>query len=132
MSLLLPGGHQFNVIVIQSFYPWKTVRTTAVHLQNLLTSITSRSNNSLLVSLNARGYVRGDASTRVGTSSHSTGTAAQHAIPMKRAHGTYTSDTVDGNGTSAIHITTDTVTDNRYVGCVHLSFAVYSNKDFQY
>ncbi|KAJ7252049.1 hypothetical protein C8J57DRAFT_1520379 [Mycena rebaudengoi] len=72
------------------------------------------SNNSLLVSLNARGYVRGDASTRVGTSSHSTGTAAQHAIPMKRAHGTYTSDTVDGNGTSAIHITTDTVTDNRY------------------
>ncbi|KAJ7250645.1 hypothetical protein C8J57DRAFT_677843 [Mycena rebaudengoi] len=73
------------------------------------------SNNSLLVSLNARGYVRGAVNTRIGTGSYSTGTAAASAIPMKRTNGGYTTDALSANGPSAIHITTDTVTDNDYL-----------------
>ncbi|KAJ7446935.1 hypothetical protein B0H11DRAFT_1299602 [Mycena galericulata] len=67
------------------------------------------SNNSLLVSLNARGYVRGNVTTTLGNTN-----TATSSIQMKRPRAMF-SDTLNTSSPGAIHIATDTVTDVEYM-----------------
>ncbi|KAJ6598672.1 hypothetical protein B0H10DRAFT_2441401 [Mycena sp. CBHHK59/15] len=72
------------------------------------------SNNSLLVSLNARGYVRGGVNTTIGNSSFSN--TVQSSIKMKRNRGAFSETQLNTtNSTAAIHIATETVTDNEFL-----------------
>lgn len=83
-------------------------------------SFVLRSNNSLLVSLNARGYIRGGARSQTGTASTSTSTTLD-VIKLNGVRDRGLSDTqLESSRQAAIHITTDTVTDHdAYLVCGH-------------
>ncbi|KAJ7160988.1 hypothetical protein C8R46DRAFT_1106171 [Mycena filopes] len=87
------------------------------------------SNNSLLVSLNARAYIRGASRSRIGGSSlfHTGGgngvPPSHSSIRMKPLRGTFSDAQLNARLEGAIHITTDTVTENDFAERKNMSNA---------